>query len=237
MSSPVLLPLAAILVLVSAAVLPTAALDPTGDGTGTLGVTVIDPTATESPTPSPSPSGTPRPGGGGGGGSGGSPTPSPSPDPQPTQEPEGGGWIVMGGLDASAHGSIDPLRGWVNASVALANQSTSDTASGTMTFRLFSPLGAQIGSKVTHEVTGIAPGDTQRINARLDGVGQWPLVRVTATFTPAAPEAGEAMDPMTREAWVVTFPWVLLVGLVLLLASAIIVALRRGTLTLPGRRA
>lgn len=232
------LPLAGILVLVSAAVLPTAVLDPSGDGTGNLGVTVIDPTATESPSPTPSPSQTPRPGGSGGG-SGETPPPSETPSPGPAEVPDDGGWVVMGGVEASAHGEINPLHGWVTASVGLTNRSGSAPASGTMTFRLYNPLGVQIGSKVSHTVTGIAPGETQTVNARLDGVGQWPLLRVVATFTPdaaAAASASDPADPISRETWVIAFPWVLLIGVVLLLASGIIVALRRGTFTRPWSR-
>lgn len=229
------LPVVGILLLVSAISLPSLAADPnTGDEPGNLGVTVLDPTETESPTPSPSPSSseTPRPGGPSG--PGGSPSPSDTPSPAPTSIPDGGGWIVVGGVDASAHAEFNPLRGWITASVGIANKSASETARGEVTFRLYNSLGTQIGSKVTHTVTGIGPGESQRVNARLEGVGQWPLLRVVATFAPDTPEAeagSEAtpMDPISRETWVLAFPWVLLIVIVLLLATGIIVGLRRGS--------
>jgi len=229
------LPVVGILVLLTAVSFPALAADPSGDGTGNLGVTVLDPTDTESPSPSPSPSGTPRPGGSGHPSE--SPSPSETPNPEPTSVPDDGGWIVVSGLDASAHGEFDPLRGWVTASEVITNKSASRVASGTVTFRLLNPLGVQIGSKVTHTVTGIAPGESQRVNARLDGVGQWPLLRVVATFTPdAAASDSEPAEPIEREAWVLAFPWVLLAGGVLLLASGIIVGLRRGSFTPPWSR-
>lgn len=232
------LPIVGIVLLVSAVAFPSLAADPSGDGTGTLGVTVLDPSETESPTPSPSPSAseTPRPGGGGSGGSGGTPAPSDSPSPEPTSIPEGGGWIVVGGLEATAHGEFDPLRGWVDASLTISNKSQTESVSGTVTFRLYNTLGTQIGSKATHTVTGIVAGETQRVNARLVGVGQWPVLRVVATFAPDASTSETPMDPIERESWIIAFPWVLLVGLVLLLASGIIVGLRRGSFARFGSR-
>jgi len=233
-----LLPVVGLIALLAVAPLPAFGADPSGEGGGTLGVTVIDPTATESPTPTPSPSpGTSTPGGGSGGsgGSGGTPTPSGTPSPEPTAVAEGGGWIVVSGVDASAHAQFNPFGGWVSASVGISNKSATDTARGDVTFRLYDPLGRQIGSKVSHTVTGIAPGESQTVNARLDDVGQWPLVRVVATFTPDASETSTTdMDPISRESWVPAFPWVLLVVLILLLATGIIVGLRRGSFTRSG---
>ncbi|PZQ90779.1 MAG: hypothetical protein DI534_06190 [Leifsonia xyli] len=203
---------------------PAYAADPGGD-TATLGVTVIDPSAT--PTPSPTPA-TPGGGGGGtgGGGSGGGGTGTPpveTPQPSSTPVPDPNGWIVVSGFDSSSHAEFNPLRGWVDATITIANRSKAAVAKGTVTFRLFSPFGAQLGPAVTRDVGTLKPGDVLKLQARLPDVGQWPLVRVTASF---APEGTDSKTPIVRESWVLTFPWLVLVAAVLAAAVGVIVRLR-----------
>lgn len=219
-----------------------AAMADDGDGTGSgLGVTVVDETPTPTPTPTrSSPSGSGGSGssggsqggsGGGGGfgssgGSGGS-TPAGS-GATPTPTPTAGAiakWIVVTGLDSSAQAALDPLAGRMHVRVSVANRSTSTPVSGTVVFRMYNIFGVQIGSSVSRAVTGIPPEDMRTSTATLDGVGQWTVLRVTATFTP---KGAEDDATLVRETWVLALPWLLVAIGVLVAATLIILRLRRG---------
>ncbi|QEO09486.1 hypothetical protein [Protaetiibacter larvae] len=209
--------------------LPTLLLDPSGDdGSSNLGVTVIDPSATASPQPSPNPSSGPS---GPRGGGGDEPAPRPA-EPAPDAEEPGPSWVVLSGLDNTVHGEVNPLRGWVHSVVSVANRSETETVSGTLTFRLRSTLGLQLGPALTRDVDRIEPGETVLSEVDLYGVGQWPMVQVSVTFEP---DDADGQGPMTREAWVLTLPWLLLAGLVLAAAAAVILWLRRPQLVRPLR--
>jgi len=192
------------------------------DGDGDISVTIVDPT----PDPTPRPSATQGPGGGspGRGGSGGAqPTPDDEPS-EPAAEGSGGHWIVVSGLDNSAHGELNPFRGWVRSTVSVANRSETETVGGRIVFRLRTIFGAQIGPALTRPLADIEPGTTRDSSVELVGVGQWPLVQVSATFEP---DEASGLDPITREAWVLALPWLLLAILVLVVAAAAILWLRR----------
>ncbi|MFT4285643.1 MAG: hypothetical protein QM598_12485 [Protaetiibacter sp.] len=202
------------------------------DGDGDISVTIVDPT----PDPTPQPSTTQGPGGGssspGRGGSGGDETTPDDGSSEPDAEGSGGHWIVVSGLDNSAHGELNPFRGWVRSTVSVANRSETETVGGRIVFRLRTIFGAQIGPALTRPLADIEPGTTRDSSVELVGVGQWPLVQVSATFEPDGPSGA---DPITREAWVLALPWLLLAILVLMVAAAAILWLRRAGVRPDGR--
>lgn len=207
-----------------------ASASPAGDGDGTdISVTIVDPTS--SPTPSPSsPSGSgSQPGRSGVASNGGTGDGALPVDDGAAPDAEGSGssWIVVSGLESSVQGELNPFRGRVHSRVTVANRSETATVSGELVFRMRTLFGAQIGPAITRQVDAIEPGDVHVGSADLAGVGQWPLVQVAATFTP---DGDVEQDPIVRDAWVLAFPWLLLVILVLVVAGCVVMWVRRDAL-------
>lgn len=198
---------------------------------GDVTVTVVDPTASPSPSSSAAAgSGTTSPGRGSGssGGSTSSSAPA-SPGGSGTGSSASGipKWIVVSGFNSATHAELDPLRGWVRSTVTVANRSTSEKVSGELVFRLRSFLGGQVGPSVVREISGLRPGETSMPSVDLAGIGQWPLAQVAVTFRQSA--AGH-QGSMVREAWVLGFPWLLLVMAIAVLALLAIARIRRGAI-------
>ncbi len=183
-------------------------------------MTVVDPSGT--PTLSPSSSGGDSGGGGGYGDGGTSSEPTPEPSTTPGAETREGG-IVVSGITAHAHGQLNPFGGAVVTSVSVINNTKADV-SGTIAFHLVTLFGTQIGPTMTQDVVSVPPDQSHASSVDLPDVGQWPLVKVTAEFT-TTPASGSV--PIEREAWVLAFPWLLLVILVLAIALVVILRLAR----------
>jgi hypothetical protein len=194
--------------------------DDTGNA-GNIGVTVTDPD--ETPSPSASPSVGSHSGGGGGVGSIADPEPTPEPSESPVAEPGAAG-IVVSGITTHPRSELNPFGGTVNTTISVTNH-TAAAVSGTLSFRLMTPFGAQIGPTLKRDVNRLPPDQHRATNVNLPDVAQWPLVLVTAEFSPRP--ASSDGGPIVREAWVVTFPWLLLALLVLAIASVAILRLTR----------
>lgn len=213
-------------ILVTSPVLAHAADGDADDG-ATLTVTVTD-----GSTPSPTPTGRPHPtsssssapggagskstsGGGAGAGSGGG---TPSGGGAGNGETAPGdvsiaGMVYLSGVNSSVGLSPDPGSGDVTLWLSVRNASSGAidlTADFWMESVLFAvPLDEQRGVPVT----GVQPGETRLLSARLHGVGQWVLVNAHVRITPPPVVDGTSLTPATRDALVMVFPWLaVLVG-------------------------
>jgi hypothetical protein len=199
------------------------------DSGGDITVTVVDPSASPSPASSAAAgSGTATPGRGSNTGGGTGESSESGSTGGGDIGPTGAGvpsWIVVSGFDSGAHSELDPLRGWMHSTVTVANRSTTETVSGVLTFRLRSFLGGQLGPTVTRQITELRPGDTSEVSVDLVGVGQWPLVKSSVTFQQ---RGASHQSPIVREAWVLGFPWLLMVIAILAVAIVAVARIRRG---------
>lgn len=238
---------AVVLATVFPAVAATAEEAPVGTP---LSVNVTDgSTATPTPTPTPqgsvSPaavvpvtgpagrsSGSPATGGSGagpaagGGGGGGAPAGSSS----PSDEVNVAGMLYVGGVNASAIPSLDPSEGTVSLWFTVRNASTSvidATASFWMDGAIFAN---RLDAVENVPVAGLQPGETRVVSVDLHHGGQWTLLSAHATLTPPASVDGTALTPVTRDALVVLFPWLLALAAVLLVLTVVLVRVLRSAL-------
>lgn len=206
------------------------------DSGGDITVTVVDPTASASP----SPSSLPGAGSGSGSGSGSSTSghgSSTGGDATGDEPGSAGGsgtgtagrdiprWVILSSFGGGAHSELDPFRGWVRSTVTITNGSTTRTVDGVLVFRLHSFLGAQLGPTITRRITGLRPGANSVVSVDLVGAGQWPLLKSSVSFRQSG--AGK-LGPIEREAWVLGFPWLLMVIAILVVAMLAVARIRRG---------
>ncbi|MBN9177879.1 MAG: hypothetical protein J0I43_10985 [Microbacterium sp.] len=200
---------------------------------GNLTVTVTD-GSTPRPTPSVSPSPTGATSGstsGTGAGSGGTGTSGSTgvgtggggtdSGAKPGEVGTAGG-VYVSGVNSTAALTPDPLDGLVTVWITVRNASTAPvdaTADFWMESLLFGiPLDRVEGVAIA----GLQPGESRVVPAQLHGAGQWTLVNAHATVTPPETVDGVALTPLTRDATVFLFPW-LLAGLAALIAIAVLV--------------
>jgi hypothetical protein len=211
-------------IVVGALLAPGAALaaahatDPAG--TDNLSVVISD---DPSPSSSPDPSttapvggqngapGRPAPGGAGSSpaGSTGGAGPAGAGAAPASDEVSLSGALYVGGLTASATPSPDPGQGTVTLwfTVRNASESTIDaTADFWMNSQLF---GTRIDSEDDVAIAGLAPGESRVVSAQLTSAGQWTLIDAHVTLTPPDSVDGMPLSPVTRDALVVAFPWLI----------------------------
>lgn len=168
-------------------------------------------------------------GAGGTGSSSGSVT-SPAGQSTPANEVSVGGGLYVGGLNGSGMPSIDPGDGSVEMWFTVRNSSSSPvdaTADFWMDGAIFSNrLGAVDGVPIA----ALQPGETRVVTASVHGVGQWTLVSAHVTFTPPATVDGAAATAVTRDALVLVFPWLLVLGAVVVVLAFVIVRVVRAAL-------
>ncbi|CAH0207765.1 hypothetical protein SRABI128_01895 [Microbacterium sp. Bi128] len=232
--------------------LPAAAEDPPS-GTP-LSVNVTDgSTATPAPTPRPSGSDSPsavvpvtgpaaRPGGstgstGSAGGSGVGTAPaggagagSPTGSTPPADEVNVAGMLYIGGINAAGTPALNPAEGTVTVwfTVRNASQSVIDaTASFWMDGAIFTN---RLDTVDDVPVAALQPGETRVVSAELQHGGQWTLLSTHATLTPPDSVDGTALTPVTRDALVILFPWLIVVVAVLLLLTFVLVRVLRSVL-------
>ena len=199
------------------------ATDDTVDDQGNLTVTVTD-GSTPTPTPSGAVAGSGLGSGGttgGGSGYGGSSGSNGgttgggttggttgTTTPGTTGTAGAAGILTMGGLTTSPSISVDPLGGTVRMWFTVRNESKSvidGAARFWMTSWLFGiPLDEQ-----TVAVGALQPGESRVVSAELHGAGQWTLVDTHVTLTPPETIDGTEVKPITRDALVFVFPWLL----------------------------
>ncbi|NQX36547.1 hypothetical protein [Herbiconiux sp. VKM Ac-2851] len=119
-----------------------------------------------------------------------------------------GGVLYISGVRTGFSPSVNPLDGTMDVSFTVKNVSKS-TLDSNAELWLTNVFGAGIGSRAEVAVPALKPGESRVVSAPLSGVGQWLLVSAHATFTPPATIDGAEVPPVTRDAVVVVFPWLI----------------------------
>lgn len=141
-----------------------------------------------------------------------------------------GGVLFVGGLAGGYSPSLDPLAGQLQVWFTVRNASTS-MVDGSADFWLEGPFGARISQVDDVAVVALEPGEKRTVSATLPGVGQWTFVTVHTTFTPPAQVDTAQLSPYTRDANVFAPPWLIGVGIVVVLGfAAVRYFLRRANL-------
>ncbi|MEN2737825.1 hypothetical protein ABCS02_08550 [Microbacterium sp. X-17] len=209
------------------------AADTSGNGGGNLTVVVTDgetPSPTPSPTPTVGPSGSGTGQGNSNGQGNGSGNGNGSGDGQGTGTGQGAGAqhagtvnpaskevsmsgiLFVGGLMSSTAPSINPGAGTVALWFTVRNESTS-TIDATARFWMDSVLlGIQVDAVDDVLITGLQPGETRVVTTELHNAGQWTALNAHVTLTPPATVDGKQLSPITRDATIVMFPWLLTTG-------------------------
>lgn len=122
-----------------------------------------------------------------------------------------GGMVYVGGINSSVGLSPDPGQADVTLWMSIGNASTSviDVAADFWMESVL--LGVPLDQTRGIVVSALQPGEVRVVSTRLHNAGQWGAINVHATITPPATVDGTALTPVTRDATVVVFPW--LVGL------------------------
>lgn len=152
-----------------------------------------------------------------GGGSGGS-------GAKPSGEVSVGGVLYVGGLNAAPTASVDPREGTVTFWFTVRNASKTPITATARFWMDSMLLPHEIDATADVPIAALQPGETRVATARLHHAGQWTLISAHATLTPPATVDGVALKPVTRDATVLVFPW-LLALLVLLAAATCVVVL------------
>jgi len=130
------------------------------------------------------------------------------------------GMVYVSGVNSSVSLSPDPGASDVTLWVTVRNASTS-TIDLSADFWMESVLfGVALDDVPGVAVTGLQPGETRVVSTLLQGAGQWGLVNSHVRITPPSVVDGTALTPLTRDAMVVVFPW-----LVVLVTALTVVAL------------
>ncbi|MFF8186247.1 hypothetical protein ACF044_03190 [Microbacterium sp. NPDC016588] len=164
-----------------------------------------------------------------GGGSTGSGTPAGS--SSATDEVNVAGMLYIGGINASGTPALDPAGGTVDVwfTVRNASQSVIDaTASFWMDGAIFTN---RLDEVKDVPVAALQPGETRVVSAQLNNGGQWTLLSTYVTLTPPESVDGTALTPVTRDALVLLFPWLLVLIVVLLVLSFVLVRVLRSVLS------
>ncbi|TAJ46794.1 MAG: hypothetical protein EPO52_14725 [Herbiconiux sp.] len=120
-----------------------------------------------------------------------------------------GGILYVSGLTTAYSPSIDPLAGDLAVQYTVRNVS-GETIDSTSRFWVTNAFGAELSAVDPVEVTALKPGESRVVSATLTGVGQWTFATAHMTLTPPTTVAGEELQPLTRDAFVVLPPWFLL---------------------------
>jgi len=121
-----------------------------------------------------------------------------------------GGILYISGLTTGYSPSIDPLSGDLAVQYTVRNVS-GETIDSTSRFWVTNVFGAELSAVDPVEVAALKPGESRVVQATLTGVGQWTFATAHMTLTPPTTVAGEELQPLTRDAFVVLPPWFLLV--------------------------
>ncbi|MCC4909799.1 hypothetical protein [Microbacterium sp. cx-59] len=226
-------PIARFLVAAGAAMLTVSLLslpahaEDTSSGDGGIGLSVPVIGTTAPTTGGPSSGAVPSVRGSSSSGSGGAPstgvtTDAAAPEPAASDILIAGG-LYLGDVNGSSRPTVNPFEGTTDLWVSLRNLSD-DTIDLTADFRIVAPTGAELAEHRV-SVTGLKPDETRVVNARLSGAGQWPWVSGRVTIDPPDVIAGQQTAPVTRETVVFVFPWLGLIGLVLVVLALVLMRL------------
>lgn len=225
--------------LVAALIAPAAHAGSNDDGGGNVSVTIEGETPSPTPSATGGSSGDTGAGGGAGGqgsgssgtgagtgtvsggssggqntgttgsGSGSGSTPAGGTSTSGAGEVSLGGVLYLGGLESSAELSPNPLDGRVNLWFTVRNASKQQVDASAR-FWMTSVFGNTLDS-LDVVVPAIKPGEQRVVRATLHNGGQWMLLPAHATLTPPDSVDGVSLAPVTRDATVFLFPWLLVI--------------------------
>lgn len=105
-------------------------------------------------------------------------------------------------LTATHEWSANPIDTRVRLSLTVRNGSKSSVDS-TVDFEVTSNFGNTVGSATGIAIDGLKPGKSRVVTVSIGNLGQWTLLNAHATVTPPKKLNGQALAPITREAFVV----------------------------------
>lgn len=135
------------------------------------------------------------------------------------------GGLYLGDLNASASPTLNPFEGSTELWFTVRNRSQ-ETVDAAADFSLANVFGGRL-SIARVEITALKPGESRVVSTVLPGSGQWPVVVGRATFTPPSVIDGQQTAAADRAVTVFVFPWLLLIGGVLLVVGLIILRVTR----------
>lgn len=131
------------------------------------------------------------------------------------------GMIYVSGVNSTAALTPDPLDGLVTVWITVRNASSAPVDAKADFWMESLLFGVPLDRVEGVAIAGLQPGESRVVPAQLHGAGQWTLVNAHATVTPPETVDGVALTPLTRDATVFLFPW-LLAGLAALIAIAVL---------------
>ena len=116
-----------------------------------------------------------------------------------------GGILAMSGLTATASPSIAIGNGYVTLDFVVRN--TSATAfDSTARFWIDNAVGGRIVEVDDAAVAALEPGETRRVQVRIDGLGQHFVLHAHVTLTPPDTVEGVELDAITRDTTIAVPP-------------------------------
>ncbi len=115
------------------------------------------------------------------------------------------GILSVSRLLASVEPSFTPGNGVVSLSFTVRN-SSSTPFDATARFWIENAVGARVASTDDIAVNGLEPGETRRVIARIDGLGQYTYLTGHVTFTPPDEVEGTPLEPLSRDTIIVLPP-------------------------------
>ena len=179
---------------VALTVLLTLGVGSTALASGSPTSTAPAPTST-APTPAPT-------------GSAAAPAPTPSSTPGATHPVSVGGVLFVSGVRTAYRPSWDPIGGTLHVELTVRN-ATDQVVDASATIGAATLLGVDLGNADSIAVQGLGPGEVRTVGTDIDGVGQWGPLRAHVTVTPPATLRGVALQPLTRDRWLLVPPWYL----------------------------
>ncbi|WP_295786010.1 hypothetical protein [uncultured Microbacterium sp.] len=148
----------------------------------------------------------------------------------PAGEVNVGGGIYVGGLNGAGAPSVNPVDGTVDLWFTVRNAS-STAVDATAAFWMDAPVfSTRLDGTGDVAITGLQPGESRVVSATLHGAGQWTLVSTHVSFTPPETVGGQAASAVTRDAFVLVFPWLLVLVAVVLALSVLVARVVRSAL-------
>ncbi len=144
--------------------------------------------------------------------------------------------LFVGGIEAAAIPSLDPIDGTVDVWLTVRNAGATpiDTTAS------FALQGAVLHNHLDGvdavAVAALQPGESRVVSARLHHAGQWTLLTASATIAPPAAQGSEARE-VTRDALVVMLPWLVIVGLVVVVLLFVLIRVLRAVSAAASTRA
>lgn len=164
--------------------------------TGTAASTAPTPSGTAT-APAPAPTG-----------SAAAPAPAPSSSPGATHPVAVGGVLFVSGVRTTYRPSWDPIGGTLHVELTVRN-ATDQVVDASASIGAATLVGVDLGNADSIAVQGLSPGEVRTVGTDIKGVGQWGPLRAHVTVTPPATLRGVALQPLTRDRWLLVPPWYL----------------------------